>query len=186
MHIKSLLHSFLNTTPSDWLTKVHIRHVEEGDLIGLEWEGEFQHFRRLYKGAYQRSLQGLSVLWVAELPGKGLIGQVFIQLIGDRPELADGKNRAYMYSFRVRPEYRSRGLGARILAFLEEDLKQRGFRAVTLNVAKDNPRAIKLYEKNGYRITAHEPGVWSYPDDRGIWRKVVEPAWRMEKFLTPD
>ena len=43
----------------------------------------------------------------------------------------------------------------------EEDLRQRGFKSLTLNVAKDNPRAIELYRRNGYRIMAHEPGKWS-------------------------
>ena len=75
----------------------------------LEWDGEYAHFRRVYQDAFNRSQRGLSVLWVAELPGSGVIGQVFIQLICDRPELADGTNRAYLYSFRVRPEYRSAG-----------------------------------------------------------------------------
>lgn len=166
-----------------WLDDVMIRTMVEADLPGLEWEGEFRHFRRVYAEAYQRMQRGLSVLWVAEHPGHGLVGQVFIQLICDRPELADGVERAYLYSFRVRPEYRSFGLGTRIMEAVEEDLRERGFQYVTLNVARDNPRAQQLYIRRGYHVVAPEAGIWSYPDDKGAWHRVEEPAWRMEKSI---
>ncbi len=172
--------------PRDWLKQVVIRQANLGDLPGLEWEGEFAHFRRVYADAYRRAQRGLSLIWIADLPSRGIIGQVFIQLVCDRFELADGHTRAYLYSFRVRPEYRSSGLGTRIMEIVEEDIRQRGMTYITLNVAKDNPRAQKLYERRGYRRVAHEPGLWSYPDENGVWRSMEEPAWRMEKKLTPD
>lgn len=171
------------TEISTWLFQVQIRVVQEQDLPGLEWDGEYTHFRRLYADAFERARLGRSVLWIAELPGKGVIGQVFIQLICDRPELADGIQRAYLYAFRVRREYRSQGLGTRIMDVVEADLKHRGFRWVTLNVARENLRARKLYERQGYWVVAPEPGQWSYPDEKGVWHTVEEPAWRMEKTL---
>jgi ribosomal protein S18 acetylase RimI-like enzyme len=177
----------MDTTPSkidlSWLRTVVIRNLVSADLPGLEWDGEFTHFRRVYAEAYQRAQRGLSVLWVADLPTKGIIGQVFIQLICDRLELADGQQRAYLYSFRIRPAYRSSGLGTRILQVVENDLRLRDFEVITLNVAKDNIRAQNLYQKCGYRIVAHEPGIWSFVDDCGAWHQVEEPAWRMEKIL---
>lgn len=161
-----------------------VRHVVFDDLPKMEWEGEYAHFRRVYADAYQRMLRGYSILWVAELPGIGLVGQVFIQLTCDRHELADGSERAYLYSFRVRSEYRSLGIGTRMMEVVEQDLRERGFYAITLNVARDNPRAQQLYARRGYRVVAPEPGIWSYPDDKGVWHRVEEPAWRMEKILS--
>ena len=169
-----------------WASDVMIRTVRRGDLPGLEWEGQYRHFRRIYQDAYERARSGRSVLWIAELPDRGIIGQVFIQLVCDRPELADGRERAYLYSFRVRPEFRSQGLGSRMLQTVEDDLRRREFNRITLNVARDNPRARQLYERDGFQVVAPEPGVWSYPDERGIWQTVEEPAWRMEKWLTRD
>jgi ribosomal protein S18 acetylase RimI-like enzyme len=166
-----------------WLPMVNIRRLVKTDLPELEWGGEYRHFRNIFNDAYNRSQRGLSVLWVAELPDNGLIGQVFIQLTCDRPELADGHFRAYLYSFRVKPEFRSSGLGKRIMEIVESDLLNRGFTYITLNVAKDNPRAQLLYQRLGYRVVAHEPGVWSYVDPDGGWHTVTEPAWRMEKKL---
>jgi ribosomal protein S18 acetylase RimI-like enzyme len=169
--------------PPAWLNQVIVRTITEADLPGMEWDGEYTHFRRVYAEAYQRMQRGYTVLWVAELPGSGLIGQVFIQLVCDRLELADGQDRAYLYSFRVRSAFRDQGLGKLIMGVVEEDLRIRGFQYVTLNVARDNPRAQQLYLRSGYRVVAPEPGTWSYPDEHGIWHHVEEPAWRMEKVL---
>ncbi|HEY9076833.1 MAG TPA: GNAT family N-acetyltransferase [Anaerolineaceae bacterium] len=160
-----------------------VRRVRLEDLPLLEWEGEYIHFRKTYQEAFQRQQRGLSVLWLAEIPGIGVIGQVFIQLNCDRPELADGHSRAYLYAFRVREAYRSRGVGSHMLAVLEQDLRQRGFQWLTLNVARINERARMLYEKRGFRVVAPEAGIWSYEDHLGVWHTVEEPAWRMEKSL---
>ncbi len=166
-----------------WIDQIVVRQVTEEDLIALEWEGEYSHYRNIYADAFERARQGRSVLWIAELPRVGLIGQVFIQLVCDRPELADGYFRAYLYGFRVREAYRSRGIGTHLMKIVEEDLQKRGFHAVTLNVARDNNRARQLYERHGYRLVAPEPGIWSYLDENNIWHTVEEPAWRMEKRL---
>lgn len=160
-----------------------VRNVVEADLPRMEWEGEYRHFRRVYSEAFTRMQRGLSVLWVAELPDFGLVGQVFIQLACDRPELADGFERAYLYSFRVRSAFRGYGLGTRIMDVVEDDLRARKFITVTLNVARDNSRAQQLYVRRGYIVVAPEPGIWSYPDEKGAWHRVEEPAWRMEKTL---
>ena len=169
--------------PPDLLNQLQVRPVVNSDLRAMEWEGEYARFRRVYAEAFERMKMGDSMMWVAELPGIGLIGQVFIQLICPRPELADGKERAYLYSFRVREAYRSLGVGSHMMDVVEDDLRERGFHYVTLNVARDNPRAQRLYQRHGYRVVAPEPGIWSYTDEKGYWRRVEEPAWRMEKLL---
>lgn len=177
----------MDTAPifrSDWLNEVTIRQILPDEVHALEWEGEFIHFCRVYSEAYARVLRGLTCIWVARWPEfAGLLGQAFIQLDSDRHELADGKSRAYLYSFRVRPQFRSGGLGTRFLEVIMDDLRQRGYRRLTLNVAKDNIRAQALYRRMGFLIIAHEPGVWSYLDHQEVWHNVVEPAWRMEKSL---
>ncbi|NPV86862.1 MAG: GNAT family N-acetyltransferase [Anaerolineae bacterium] len=169
--------------PAQWDTLITIRHATQNDLEALEWEGEYAHFRRVYADTYQRSQRGLSLLWVIDLPGKGIIGQAFVQLNSDRKELANGTDRAYIFAFRIRPAFRRKGLGSYLLKFIENDLLQRGYTSATLNVAKDNPDARRLYERHGYQVVAEEPGQWSYPDQYGNWQRVNEPAWRMQKSL---
>lgn len=171
--------------PPSWLSKVLIRRLSKADLPALEWDGEYTRFRRLFAETYQSAMKGRAILWVADLPDNGLIGQLFVQLNSARLELADGKTRAYIYAFRVRQPYRGAGLGTRLLLNAEADLVHRGYQWVTLNVGRDNPNARRFYERYGYRIVASEPGIWHYYDETGQRREVSEPAWRMEKRI-PD
>jgi ribosomal protein S18 acetylase RimI-like enzyme len=169
--------------PVEFLSSVRFRHVTQADLPGLEWEGEYSHFRRMYMDAYRRAQLGEAILWVIEYPQYGLLGQLFIHLHSQRHELADGVNRAYIYGFRVRSSYRRLGLGTRLLEVAEQDLMRRGFLWAVLNVGRDNMDARRLYERLGYRVVAGDPGRWSYLDEQDIRHDVVEPAWRMEKRL---
>lgn len=163
--------------------QICIRPLQTDDFPGLEWDGEYTHFRLIYQNTFRRCLEGKALSWVAIHPANGLIGQVFVQLECDQPELADGKTRAYMFSFRIKPEFRNRGLGSRMLEILETEIARRRFPVITLNVARENEGAVRLYSRHGYRIVTSDPGRWSYPDEKGCWHEVVEPSWRMEKKL---
>lgn len=165
------------------ISQISIRHVTRQDLPALEWDGEYTHFRRLFAEAYRQSELGQSILWVAELPGLGVVGQLFVQTDSQNTRLADGRQRAYIYGFRVRPPYRGMGIGSRMLKIAEADLARQDYRTVSLNVGRDNLAARRMYERCGYRIVAPDPGVWSYLDHLGRYREVNEPAWRMEKEL---
>jgi len=160
-----------------------VRQVTQKDLPALEWDGEYRHFRRLYRDIFQNAREGKAVLWVGDLENEGVIGQVFVQLDSARKELADGISRAYIYGFRVRSNYRRLGVGKCILQTVEYDLRQRAYQYVTLNVGRENLDAKRFYERYGYQVVAAEPGRWSFLDDDGIRHEVHEPAWRMEKRL---
>jgi ribosomal protein S18 acetylase RimI-like enzyme len=166
------------------LEHLGIRLIDEADLPALEWGGEFQHYRRLYRDVYDDMDRGKALMWVAELDGVGVIGQAFVQLSSSRTELADGRDRAYVFALRVKPAYRGIGVGAQILLTIEVDLIDRRYRWVNLNVGRHNQDAQRFYERLGYRVIAPEPGRWSYVDDRGQRRQVHEPAWRMGKQLS--
>ena len=159
-----------------------IRTIKSDDLPDLEWNGEFTHFRRVYANAFQNQQKGNAILWVAELNGK-IVGQAFVQLIGSRLDLADGHNRAYIYSVRVQKKHRNHGIGTRIMVHAENDIFQRGYRYATLNVGKHNRKARRFYERLGYKVIGDEPGRWSYIDHRGKRQHVREPAWRMIKSI---
>lgn len=165
------------------LAQLCIRDAGEADLIALEWCGEYAHFRRLFADTYQQSILGLAKIWVAEIGGSVLIGQLMVSLKGNRPELADGKTRAYVFGFRVQPAYRNLGIGTLMMQTVEDNLWQNGFRKVTLNVARTNHAARRFYERLSYLIVGDEPGDWSYLDQYGNRHEVHEPAWRMEKEL---
>jgi len=162
---------------------VVIRALTKADLPALEWEGEYQHYRRVFADLYKKIEKGNAKAWVAVTPENTMIGQVFLQMTSDRLELADGWNRAYLYSLRVRPQWQNLGIGTRLISAIEETLRKMNYTKVTLNVARINQDAIRLYSRLGFQIVGEESGIWSYPDHNGIWQTVVEPSWRMEKRL---
>ena len=169
----------------DKFVTVTFRQAGLADLPGLEWEGEYRHFRRLYTETYNRVVNGSAVMWIVVTPGTKIIGQMFVQLRSSNTELADGRDRAYMFGFRMRDQFRSAGIGTHLLEYVEQDLIEKNFTYLCLNVAQSNERALALYQRCGYVVLGPDPGIWSYQDENGDWQHVEEPAWRMEKRLKP-
>lgn len=149
----------------------------------MEWEGEYSCFRRIYSETYKRMVEGLANIIVALTEDSHVIGQVCLQYDSNRKELADGVSRAYLFAFRIRPEYRNLGIGSKMLGYCENELIQKSYIFLTLNVAKENTAAIRLYQRKGFKIVAPEPGVWSYIDQHGHIQHVNEPSWRFQKIL---
>ena len=168
---------------AEWLSQLEIRLGEEEDLPALECNGGYIHFRGLYRQVYQNDCEGKACIWVAELEEKGIIGQVFVQFTSGRKEMADGGTRAYLYGFRVQLAYRGSGVGTELLRRVEQDLRERHFSWVTLNVSRQNLEAQRFYQRYGYQIVAAETGRWSYLDHLGKQCEADEPAWRMQKRL---
>ena len=50
----------------------------------------------------------------------------------------------------VKKEYRNRGIGSAMLAFLIEKAKEMGFAEAAIGVDKDNANALHLYRKFGF------------------------------------
>jgi ribosomal protein S18 acetylase RimI-like enzyme len=148
-----------STWNQELISLIDIRYATENDLVALEWNGEYSHFRRLYKEIFQSAQKGDAILWVADLRDVGIIGQLFVQLKSMRMEFADGVNRAYLYAFRIKSDYRRNGLGSHMLNYVENHLIMQGFHYICLNVSRDNTEARTLYERSGYRMVAAEAGL---------------------------
>jgi ribosomal protein S18 acetylase RimI-like enzyme len=57
------------------------------------------------------------------------------------------------------PEFRGRGIGARLLVLAEERGRAQGAKATSMIVASENEGAIRLYARTGYRALARMPAV---------------------------
>lgn len=60
--------------------------------------------------------------------------------------------QAHILSLAIKPGYRGRGFGRRILVHFLERTKILGYSSIKLEVQVDNDKAIKLYEELGFRI----------------------------------
>jgi ribosomal protein S18 acetylase RimI-like enzyme len=62
----------------------------------------------------------------------------------------------------VDPQFQNRGVGKRLLAAAEENMKQRGMRFSRLETSEGNQTALNLYQKAGYVIKKKLPGFYHY------------------------
>jgi ribosomal protein S18 acetylase RimI-like enzyme len=159
-----------------------IREATERDLPSLEWEGEFSRFRYVYRRAMKEAKKGRQTLLVADY-NKHIIGQLFILFSTVHADPRPIPYTGYLYSFRVKPEYRNRGIGSSLIDRAEEILSERAFQRVLIGVAKINDGAQRLYERHGYHVIAEDPGEWSFFDHENQLQKVVEPTYIMEKLF---
>jgi len=164
---------------------IQIRQATARDIRLLEWKGQFTHYRNLFRRSYREQKTGNRHLLVADFRGYP-IGRLFIQLHSQNPYIASKGQRGYLYSFYVMDFFRGLQIGSRMMDYAEDLLVQQGIKEVSIAVAKDNDRALKLYQLRGYRIFADDAGQWSYTDHRGRKRQVHEPCWLLEKYFDGD
>ena len=161
---------------------VHVREATEKDLPALEWGGEFSRFRLVYQRAMKEANRGRQTLLVAEC-GDNIVGQLFILFNTVHADPRPVPYTGYLYSFRVKPPFRNQGIGGLLITRAEEILLEKDFRRVLIGVAKINDGARRLYERQGYRIIAEDPGEWSFIDHENQIQRVAEPTYIMEKFF---
>jgi ribosomal protein S18 acetylase RimI-like enzyme len=117
---------------------------------------------RMSRAQYRRHLASPgAVLLVAEAPGEELLGSALVFF-------RKGSARARLYSIATAPAARGRGIGAGLLAAAEHAARERGARALRLEVRQDNAAAIALYERAGYRRIGRYAGY--YEDGADAWR----------------
>lgn len=162
--------------------EIVLRTAIEDDLPKLEWYGQYQHFRNLFRRTFREQQAGRRLMLLADLNGFP-IGHVFIQMKQHDHDVITTDSSAYFYSFRVMEMFRGQGIGTRLLGEAEAQVRARGFYWANIAVAKDNPDALRLYERLSYHIFGEDAGAWSYTDHRGRLRQVREPCWLLRKRL---
>ena len=82
-------------------------------------------------------------------------GFAMMRLLGDDAELM---------TIAVDPKFRGKGVGAALLHACFEDLRMTASRRMILEVAADNPAAIRLYDKLGFKKLSERQGYYARPD----------------------
>ncbi len=65
-------------------------------------------------------------------------------------EILIGNNKAYLTAFRTNKEYQNKGYFSKLYKFMEDDLKNRGFKYLTIGVEPCEVRNIQIYFKWGF------------------------------------
>ena len=68
-------------------------------------------------------------------------------------------NDCYLSNVAIYPEFRSFGIGTKLLAAIEEEVKNIGKKRIVLHAETHNARAISLYERLGYKIESRSPAL---------------------------
>ncbi len=63
-----------------------------------------------------------------------------------------GRRSAYFGQFGFLPEYKGRGLGSRVMDFVEDLARREGYECAQLDTAKPAKHLVDMYLKRGYRI----------------------------------
>ena len=162
--------------------KFCIREAVETDLPALEWDGEYERFRLVYRRAMTEAKKGRQVLLLADYNNL-IVGQIFILLNTVNADPRPQPYTGYLYSFRVKTDYRNQGIGSSLIENAENVLLERSFRRVLIGVAKENRDARRLYQRHGYKIVADDPGEWTFIDHNRQVQHVVEPTFILEKVF---
>jgi ribosomal-protein-alanine N-acetyltransferase len=154
--------------PSPATANVRVRRAENSDLDDLvRLEERTFDSDRMSRAQYRRHLDSdTAVVLVASANRRRFLGTAVVFF-------RTRSGVARLYSLATGPESRGKGVGTALVEAGETAARQRGCRALRLEVRADNPTAIKLYERLGYRRIGHYAAYYQDGAD----------AWRYEKLL---
>jgi ribosomal protein S18 acetylase RimI-like enzyme len=141
----------VNDAPVHPVVPIEMRHVDSfGDCVG-----EVARERR-YLAIVEGFPPEQNALWVAVNRARG--NPLFVALDGDRVigwceirrETLPGREHTGVLGVGVRPGFRGRGLGRRLMEAALADAGRRRFERIELWVRGPNAVAIRLYEKLGF------------------------------------
>lgn len=105
------------------------------------------------------------------------VGTCVIRWGGDPdPQIRDAlPDCPAIINLHVGQAHQGRGIGTALIRCAETTIQRRGYHRATMGVGEDNPRAMALYTRLGYRDTGLRcVSRYDYPDDDGVVREVIE------------
>lgn len=154
-----------------------IRPCAAEDLPALEWFGMFTRHRDIIADAWRRHCAGDNPMIVVDVAGFP-VAQAWIDLARRAPQRI-----AVLWAVRVMPFLQGRGVGSRLLAAAEAEIRRRGLEVAEVGVEKDNEGARRLYERLGYRQCGEELDELGYRTPWGEEVREVVDQWILRKRL---
>lgn len=149
-----------------------LRSIEAGDGYPYPYKKT--------KEDYEKYIDEGDTFFIAEIDGKpaGYISIVDCAYFG---------RVCRLHFLAVIVEYQNKGIGSKLMEHFEEQAKKRGYERIIVNVYGNNTRAIKFYEKNGYKHWftipyRYEEGIDAYVMCKDLGKTFLE---RMKAKQTP-
>jgi len=121
-------------------------------------EVESLSFKRPYPPTLLFSLLHLhSDMFYVALAGGELVGYA----VG--ASRRDGSG--HVISIAVRPEWRGRGIGVKLMESLLDAFKKRGLKRAVLEVAVSNEEAVRFYKRLGFKVITSLKGYYPWGED---------------------
>jgi ribosomal-protein-alanine N-acetyltransferase len=133
----------------------HGLHVEPAeprdaeDIARLHAQGFYRGWPREDFAAYITGKE--TPIYVACDKHRKIAGFLMLRIIGDEAELI---------TVAVDPRWRKKGVGAALMRAMFDDLRMTPARRLFLEVAADNPAALKLYERMGFKKISERQGYY--------------------------
>jgi GNAT superfamily N-acetyltransferase len=133
--------------PGDATVLAEMRYAFRSEMA-VPTEPETQFRERATRWLANRLAGGAWTAWIACAPGEP-VGLVLVQLVEKVPNpVPEAENIGYVSSLYVRPPWRGRGIGGRLLTTALEFCRRSGVDNVVL---WPSPRSIPLYQRHGFR-----------------------------------
>ena len=142
---------------------VELRDMELKDLKQV-MEIENLCFKHPYKEKdliYEISENPVSNVWVMEYTAKALGIKSIVGFVDYWVTFDSGT----ICQIAVHPDIQRSGIGSMMLKEVIKDAYAKRVRTLTLEVRKGNERAIKFYEKFGFKISHSKPAYYSDGED---------------------
>ncbi|WP_459893187.1 ribosomal protein S18-alanine N-acetyltransferase [Hydrogenobaculum acidophilum] len=137
------------------MTKEHLDEVIEINNISFTTDAWNE------QGFYREFSLDYSKKWVGIEDGKVVVYAIF---------WCHGAE-AFMMTFAVHPDYRSKGVASYFLTEVFKLLKEENIDYVELDVRKSNLPAINLYKKLGFKIERERPSFYSDGENAFVMSK---------------
>ena len=123
----------------------------------------FEPYRAEYSpAAFADTVLDEETVYVRFLQMRVLVATASGNVVGTISGVCHG-GEGHLRGMAVLPEWRCRGIGAKLLAAIETYLRARGCKRITLDTTLPLHAAMKFYEKNGYRRSANITDFFGMP-----------------------
>ena len=91
---------------------------------------------------------------LAEIDGRP-VGYAMVSIGRQPPQMWDTDPPAVLQTLSVLPAYRDKGIGSALMKAVHAELRRLGVEQMVIGVLAANERAMKLYQRYGYRPALH-------------------------------